>query len=64
MLDELTQVTQHTGRLVQQLMLLGRLDPESRGGIDRPPVDLRDIARDVCGAVRGGGAGAAVDLEL
>src|ERR1700748_889897 len=48
-LDELSQVTDHTGRLVQQLMLLGRLDPEGRGDVDRTAIDLREVARDVCG---------------
>jgi two-component system sensor histidine kinase TctE len=63
-LDELAQVTEHTGRLVQQLMLLGRLDPESRSDIDRVPVDLRDIARDVCGLFAEVALEQEVDLEL
>ena len=63
-LDELAQVTQHTGRLVQQLMLLGRLDPESRSDIDRAPVDLRDIARDVCGLFAEVALDHEIDLEL
>jgi two-component system sensor histidine kinase TctE len=63
-LDELSQVTEHTGRLVQQLMLLGRLDPEGRGDLDRAPVDLRDIARDVCGLFAEVALDQHVDLEL
>ena len=63
-LDELTQVTEHTGRLVQQLMLLGRLDPEGRGDIDRAPADLREIARDVCGLFAEVALEQHVDLEL
>ena len=63
-LDELMQVTEHTGRLVQQLMLLGRLDPEGRGDIDRAPVDLRDVARDVCGLFAEAALEQHVDLEL
>jgi two-component system sensor histidine kinase TctE len=63
-LDELTQVMEHTGRLVQQLMLLGRLDPEGRGDIDRAPVDLRDVARDVCGLFAEVALEHHVDLEL
>ena len=63
-LDELMQVTEHTGRLVQQLMLLGRLDPEGRGDIDRTPVDLRDVARDVCGLFAEAALEQHVDLEL
>jgi len=63
-LDELAQVTEHTGRLVQQLMLLGRLDPEGRVDIDRAPVDLRDVARDVCGLFAEAALEHHVDLEL
>ncbi|MFL6681794.1 MAG: sensor histidine kinase N-terminal domain-containing protein [Burkholderiaceae bacterium] len=63
-LDELAQVTEHTGRLVQQLMLLGRLDPEGRGDLDRTPADLRDIARDVCGLFAEAALDQHVDLEL
>jgi two-component system, OmpR family, sensor histidine kinase TctE len=63
-LDELAQVTEHTGRLVQHLMLLGRLDPEGRSDIDRTPVDLRDVARDVCGLFAEAALEQHVDLEL
>ena len=63
-LDELKQVTEHTGRLVQQLMLLGRLDPEGRADIDRAPLDLREIARDVCGLFAEVALEQHVDLEL
>jgi two-component system, OmpR family, sensor histidine kinase TctE len=63
-LDELAQVTEHTGRLVQQLMLLGRLDPEGRSDTDRVPVDLRDVARDVCGLFAEVALEQHVDLEL
>jgi len=57
-------VTEHTGRLVQQLMLLGRLDPEGRGDIDRAPADLREIAHDVCGLFAEAALEQHVDLEL
>jgi two-component system sensor histidine kinase TctE len=63
-LDELMQVTEHTGRLVQQLMLLGRLDPEGRGDIDRSPIDLREVGRDVCGLFAEVALEHHVDLEL
>ena len=63
-LDELMLVTEHTGRLVQQLMLLGRLDPESRADIDRAPADLRDVARDVCNLFAEVALEQHVDLEL
>ena len=63
-LDELAVVTEHTGRLVQQLMMLGRLDPEIRSDIDCLPVDLRDVARDVCGLFAEVALDHEVDLEL
>jgi len=63
-LDELSQVTEHTGRLVQQLMLLSRLDPEGGGDIDQVPVDLRDVARDVCGLFAEVALEQHLDLEL
>ena len=63
-LDELATVTEHTSRLVQQLMMLGRLDPESRSDIDRTRVDLRDVARDVCGLFAEVALEHEVDLEL
>ena len=63
-LDELMVVTERTGRLVQQLMLLGRLDPESRADIDRSPTDLRDVARDVCSLFAEVALEQHVDLEL
>ena len=63
-LDELAVVTEHTGRLVQQLMMLGRLDPEIRSDIDRLPIDLRDVARDVCGLFAEVALDHEVDLEL
>ncbi len=63
-LDELKQVTDHSGRLVQQLMLLGRLDPEGRGDVDRTTIDLRDVARDVCGLFAEVALDQHVDLEL
>ena len=63
-LDELMQVTERTGRLVQQLMLLGRLDPEGRTDIDGKTVDLRDVARDVCGLFAEVALEQHVDLEL
>jgi two-component system sensor histidine kinase TctE len=63
-LDELAHITQHTGRLVQQLLLLGRLDPEAGGDIERHPVDLRDVARDVCGLFAELALERGIDLEL
>jgi len=43
----LETATQHTARLVQQLLSLSRLDPEGRGSIELAPVDLVALAREV-----------------
>jgi two-component system sensor histidine kinase TctE len=43
----LETTTQHTARLLQQLLLLARLDPEGRGSIELVPVDLVALAREV-----------------
>ena len=63
-LDELSQVTEHTGRLVQQLLLLGRLDPEQHVGIDLEPIDLCEVARDVCSAMADIAVARNVEIEL
>jgi len=63
-LDELAQVTEHTGRLVATADVAGPAGPEARGDIDRAPVDLRDVARDVCGLFAEVALEQHVDLEL
>jgi two-component system, OmpR family, sensor histidine kinase TctE len=62
-LDELAGVTEHTGRLVQQLLLLGRLDPETRLDVGAD-VDLRDVAQDVAGLFAEMALDSGLDLEL
>jgi two-component system sensor histidine kinase TctE len=46
-LHELEQSTQRTARLSQQLLMFGRLDPESSQGLDRTKTNLVDLTRDV-----------------
>ncbi|HEY1394457.1 MAG TPA: sensor histidine kinase N-terminal domain-containing protein, partial [Methylibium sp.] len=46
-LQELGETTQRTARLVQQLLALGRLDPEARGDLAFAPTDLVALAQDV-----------------
>jgi two-component system sensor histidine kinase TctE len=46
-LAELQDTTQHTARLLQQLLSLARVDPEGRGAVELLPVDLVAIAREV-----------------
>jgi len=48
---ELDASTDHTARMVQQLLLLGRLDPEQYASIELQPVDLCEVVRDVCSAL-------------
>ena len=44
---ELQASTQRTARLLQQLLALGRLDPENAHDLDTQPVDLVALAHDV-----------------
>jgi two-component system sensor histidine kinase TctE len=44
---ELQRTTQRTARLLQQLLLLGRLDPEAAKELPREPVDLAALAHQV-----------------
>jgi len=61
---ELSHSTQRTARLVQQLLALGSLDPEIRGGLDFCKHDLVALAQDV-GAVHAEQALVkAINLEL
>ena len=46
-LRELEQSTLRTARVVQQLLMFGRLDPESCAAMNRTPTDLVELARDV-----------------
>ena len=46
-IEELSGATQRMARLVQQLLTLGRIDPEMRSGLDFRPCDLVELARDV-----------------
>jgi two-component system sensor histidine kinase TctE len=44
---ELSHETQRTARLVQQLLALGRLDPEARGNLDLQRSDIVALVQDV-----------------
>ena len=63
-LSELDLSTDHTARMVQQLLLLGRLDPEQHVGIDLEPLDLCEVARDVCSAMADIAVARNVEIEL
>lgn len=63
-LDELEQTTQRTARVVQQLLALGRLDPEAR--VHRPAqrIDLVALAQEVGAAQADAVLARGLDLEL
>lgn len=63
-IGELSQSTQRTARLVQQLLALGRLDPEMRGDLDFHCHDLVALAQDVGAAHADQALAKAIDLEL
>ncbi|BEU96701.1 sensor histidine kinase [Acidovorax sp. DW039] len=63
-LDELDHTAQRTSRLLQQLLALGRLDPEVRGDIDFVSVDLVALAHDVGSAYMELALDRQIDLEL
>ena len=61
---ELHASAQHTARLVQQLLALGRLDPERRGELDVAPTDLVALAHDVGATFVDAAIARSVTLEL
>lgn len=63
-IHELTQTTQRTSRLVQQLLALGSLDPETRGDLDFRNQDLAALAEDVGTAHADQALAKSIDLEL
>ena len=63
-ISELSDTTQRTARLIQQLLTLGGIDPEARGDMHLRCCDLVALTRDV-GAMHADHAIAkAIDLEL
>ncbi|MDP3086427.1 MAG: sensor histidine kinase N-terminal domain-containing protein [Rubrivivax sp.] len=63
-IGELRQSTQRTARLVQQLLIVGRLDPEVRGELDFRLQDLAALAQDVGAALADLAVAKAIDLAL
>ena len=61
---ELQHSTQRTARLLQQLLALGRLDPETAFDLERTPVDLVALAHDVGGLYLDAALARRIDLEL
>ncbi len=61
---ELDASTDHTARMVQQLLLLGRLDPEQYASIELQPVDLCEVVRDVCSALSDIALARNVEIEV
>lgn len=63
-IQELSHTTQRTARLVQQLLGLGRLDPETRGDVDFHSADVVALAQDVGAAHADQAFAKRIDLEL
>jgi two-component system, OmpR family, sensor histidine kinase TctE len=63
-LSELDVSTDHTARMVQQLLLLGRLDPEQYASVELQPVDLCEVVRDVCSALSDIALARNVEIEV
>lgn len=63
-LRDLEQSTLRAARLVQQLLMFGRLDPESRAEMDKTPTDLVELARDVGATFTDIALAKSIDLEL
>lgn len=61
---ELKATTQRTARLIQQLLSLGRLDPEVRGELSFVETDLVALARDVGAAYLDLAIGRSIALEM
>jgi two-component system sensor histidine kinase TctE len=60
----LEAATQRTARVMQQLLLLARLDPEGRGSVELAPVDLVGLAREVGEAYMDAAIARDIALEL
>jgi two-component system sensor histidine kinase TctE len=63
-LRELEASTQRSARMVQQLLSLGRLDPETRGDLRPEPTDLEALVRDVGQSFLDRALDQGVELEL
>lgn len=63
-LSELDVSTDRTARMVQQLLLLGRLDPEQHASTELQPVDLCEVVRDVCNALSDIALARNVEIEV
>jgi two-component system sensor histidine kinase TctE len=63
-IGELSQATQRAARLAQQLLAIGRLDPERRAGLETSAADLVALAQDVGGAHADQALEQAIELEL
>lgn len=63
-LADLGAATQRTARLVQQLLALGRLDPEGRAALDLVDIDLTALVREVGESYMDAALAKRIDLEL
>lgn len=63
-IGELSDTTQRTARLIQQLLTLGGIDPEARGDLDLRRFDLVALTRDVGATHADQAIAKGIDLEL
>ncbi len=63
-IGELSRSTQRTARLIQQLLALGSLDPETRSDLTFRNEDLAALAQDVGAALAENALAKAIELEL
>ena len=63
-LTELDTATEHTARLIQQLLTLGRIDPEARASLEFVSTDLVALARQVGEAHMDTALAKGIDLAL
>jgi two-component system sensor histidine kinase TctE len=63
-LAELDVSTEHTARMIQQLLLLGRLDPDHDASVELQPTNLSDVVRDVCMVFSEAAFAKHIDLDM
>ena len=63
-LAELDASTEHAARMIQQLLLLGRLDPDHDASVELQATNLSDVVCDVCGLFSEAAFAKSVEVEV